>query len=54
MQVKDYNNLTAIIIGVSIVILCFLMTFLCQKYIFKKYAKKTKSILNKNDDKSVP
>lgn len=50
MEKIGVNNFISIIIGISLVLTCFLIFYFFQKYLFSKYKNKVKNIVGKDDD----
>lgn len=48
MIVKDYNNLISVIIGISIIIICCLVSYIAQKCYFSKCPNQVKKTDNNN------
>lgn len=50
MENIGYNNLLSIAIGISVILICCLISYLFQKHLFNKYKNKAKNIINKDNN----
>lgn len=51
MEYREYNNIFALITGISMVLGCCLVSYLFQRYLFSKYKNKAKNTMNKDGSK---
>lgn len=49
MEDIGINNFISIIVGISLILLCCIISYFFQKYLFGKYKNKVKNIIDKND-----
>ncbi len=46
------NNSFSVVLGISMVIICFLIAYMAQKHWFSKYRNKVKSTVEKDERQS--
>lgn len=49
MENIGINNFISIIVGISLILSCCIISYLFQKHLFGKYRNKVKNIVGKND-----
>ncbi|WP_368489369.1 hypothetical protein [Clostridium sp. BJN0013] len=49
MENIGINNFISIVIGIFLVLLCCIISYLFQKHLFSKYKNKVKNIVDKDD-----
>lgn len=48
MKYYEYNNISALIIGISMILGCCLISYMFQRFLFAKYKNKAKNIVKKD------
>ncbi len=48
MEYHEYNNISALITGISMVFVCCLVSYLFQRYLFSKYKNRAKNTMKKD------
>ena len=53
MEVKDYNNIVAVLVGAAIILACIFVYYLAQLY-FRGCSNQVKKVDDNKSNKSVP